>query len=78
MKYNREFKLSLSDIDVIETCLSKELHVRSETFQELEPQGNSQEIDNAKQRISEITELLGKIHHQKVWHTANSAKVPTG
>jgi hypothetical protein len=78
MKYNRKFELSLADIEVIETCLSRELHARSEKFRELDPNGDMQKIDTTKQEMSEITELQGKLHHQKNWYTGNPAEVPTG
>lgn len=78
MRYNRKFEFSLADIDVVEAALSKELHARSVAFQGLDPNDDAQEIDDSKQRISEITDLLGKIHNQKAWYTGNPAEVPTG
>ena len=76
MTYKKKFNLNPSDIDLIETCLRKELHVRSEKCQ---CQGSAEhehadEADSAKQRISEITELLGKIHNQKIWYDGDPAK----
>ncbi|MCP5086360.1 MAG: hypothetical protein GY952_06105 [Rhodobacteraceae bacterium] len=67
MKYNREFDLNPADIDVIEACLSKELHHRSDAYLELEKQEDAEAMEEAKLGIAEITELLGKIHQQKVW-----------
>jgi hypothetical protein len=80
MAYKKEFKLNLSDIDIIETCLRKELHVRSEKYQELMKTQNAEEIDCAKKGVSEINELLGKIHNQKIWYTGDPDKpwVPQG
>ncbi len=74
MTYNKEFELDLSDIDVIELCLSRELHVRSESYQELERQDDAQGMDCAKQSISEITDLLGKLHNQKAWYSCGPKK----
>jgi len=67
MKYNREFELNPADIDVIETCLSKELHHRSMAYLESEKQEDEQAMEEAKLGVTEITELLGKIHNQKAW-----------
>ena len=67
MKYNREFDLNPADIEVIEACLSKELHHRSEAFLESEKQEDAQAMAEAKSGSAEITELLGKIHNPKVW-----------
>lgn len=80
MTYKKLFNLNPSDIDVIENCLRKELHIRSENYQGSEKQENAQEMDSHKQGISEITELLGKIHNQKIWFNGDPAKpwVPKG
>ena len=67
MMYKRRFSLNPSDIDVIESCLSKELHHRSQTYLESEEQEDSQAMEEARSGIAEITELLGKIHNQKNW-----------
>lgn len=80
MTYKKQFNLNLSDIDIIETCLRKELHVRSEKYQELMKQKNAEATECSKQGVSEITQLLGKIHNQKIWYTGDSARpwVPKG
>ncbi len=80
MTYNKQFDLNPSDIDVIETCLRKELHVRSEKYQESVKRENAEKIDRYKQGISKITDLLGKIHNQKIWFDGDPAKhwVPKG
>ena len=74
MTYKKQFNLNPSDIDVIETCLRKELHVRSEKYQGSVKQEDAEEMDCYKQGISEITELLGKIHNQKIWYGGDPAK----
>ena len=80
MSYKKQFDLNVSDIDLIETCLRKELHIRSEHYQEQVKQDNAEEMESAKQGVSEITELLGKIHNQKIWYDGDPAKpwVPKG
>ncbi len=80
MTYNKTFNLNPSDIDVIETCLRKELHICSEKYQESVNQENAEERESFKQDISAITELLGKIHNQKIWFDGDHAKpwVPKG
>ena len=80
MTYKKLFNLNRSDIDVIETSLRKELGIRSEKYQESVKQENAEETDSFKQGISEITELLGKIHNQKIWYDGDPAKpwVPKG
>ena len=80
MTYKKRFNLNPSDIDVIETCLRKELHICSEKYQESVNQENAEERESSKQDISEITELLGKIHNQKIWFDGDPAKpwVPKG
>jgi hypothetical protein len=74
MTYKKQFDLNPSDIDVIETCLRKELQRRSEKFQESAEQENAEKMDKSKQGISKITELLGKIHNQKIWFDGDPAK----
>lgn len=78
MTYKKQFDLNPSDIDLIETCLRKELHVRSEKCQcqchGSETHEHAEEIDSSKQSVSEITELLGKIHNQKIWYDGDPDK----
>jgi len=74
MTYKKTFNLNRSDIDVIETCLRKELHIRSEKYQGSVNQKNTEEMESFKQGISKITELLGKIHNQKIWFDGDPAK----
>ena len=76
MTYKKQFDLNPSDIDIIETCLRKELHIRSEKCQcqGSEKHENAEEMASSKESISEITELLGKIHNQKIWYDGDPAK----
>ena len=80
MTYNKTFDLNLSDIDIIEICLRKELAHLSSQYLESVEHGNAEETEACKEQISEITKLLGKIHNQKYWYTGDPAKrwVPKG
>ncbi len=80
MTYKKTFNLNPSDIDVIELCLRKELSIRSSNYWESVERENAEEMESFKQNISEITELLGKIHDQKIWFDGDPAKpwVPKG
>ncbi len=80
MTYKKLFNLNRLDIDVIETCLRKELRIRSEKYQTSANRESDGEMDGSRQDVSEITELLGKIHNQKIWYNGDPAKpwVPKG
>ncbi len=80
MTYNKSFHLNPSDIGIIETCLRKELSIRSDTYQVSVKRDNAEEMESFKKDISEITELLGKIHNQKIWFDGDPAMpwVPKG
>ncbi len=80
MTYKKKFNLNPSDIDIIETCLRKELHIRAQEHQGSVKQKNAEEMEHFAQGISEITELLGKIHNQKIWYDGDPSKpwVPKG
>ena len=80
MTYNKAFNLNPSDVDVIEICLRKELSIRSDIYQGSVTRENTEEMESLKKGLSEITELLGKIHNQKIWFDGDPAKpwVPKG
>jgi hypothetical protein len=80
MTYKKTFNLNPSDIDVIELCLRKELSIRSNNYRESVERENAKVMESFKQNISEITELLGRIHNQKIWFDGDPAKpwVPKG
>ena len=80
MTYNKSFNLNPPDIDIIEICLRRELSIRSSTYQGSVKRENAEETKGFKQGISEITELLGKIHNQKIWFDGDPAMswVPKG
>lgn len=81
MAYKKQFNLNPSDIEVIEACLRKELHLRSENCQceccqcrASGKQKHAEKVDSSKHGIAEITELLGKIHNQKIWYEGDPDK----
>ncbi|MCP4315896.1 MAG: hypothetical protein GY789_07710 [Hyphomicrobiales bacterium] len=80
MTYKKTFDLNLLDIDIIETCLRNELHIRAQKYQGSAKENNPKETESLKQGISKITELLGKIHDQKIWYDGDPSKpsVPKG
>jgi len=56
--YNREFHLTLDDVQIIEECLHDRIAHLSK--------GDCDEKCQAK--IERIRELLGSIHNQKIWY----------
>lgn len=74
MSYKKQFNLNLSDIDVIETCLRKELHVRTEEHHQSIKLDDREAINSSKRGVAEITELLGKIHNQKLWYAGDPSR----
>ena len=63
MKPNKKFELTVRDIEVIESALRAKAGRRGMAIAE----GNVSE--KLKEEMHEIQELLGRIHHQKVWYT---------
>ena len=63
MKPNKHFELTIRDIEVIESALRAKAGRRGMAIAE----GNVSE--KLKEEMHEIQELLGRIHHQKVWYT---------
>jgi len=63
MKPNKNFELTIRDIEVIESALRAKAGRRGMAIAE----GNVSE--KLKEEMHEIQELLGRIHHQKVWYT---------
>ena len=62
MKPNNNFELSVRDIEVIESALRAKAGRRGLAIAE----GNVSE--KLKEEMHEIQELLGRIHHQKIWY----------
>ncbi len=63
MKPNNKFELTVRDIEVIESALRAKAGRRGMAIAE----GDTSE--QLKEEMREIQELLGRIHHQKVWYT---------
>jgi len=63
MKPNKLFELTIRDIEVIESALRAKAGRRGMAIAE----GNVSE--KLKEEMHEIQELLGRIHHQKVWYS---------
>ena len=63
MKPNKNFELNIRDIEVIESALRAKAGRRGMAI----AQGDVSE--KLKEEMHEIQELLGRIHHQKVWYT---------
>ena len=63
MKPNKNFELNIRDIEVIESALRAKAGRRGMAI----AQGDVSE--KLKEEMHEIQELLGRIHHQKVWYS---------
>ena len=63
MKPNKHFELTIRDIEVIESALRAKAGRRGMAIAE----GDVSVQLHAE--MTEIQELLGRIHHQKVWYT---------
>jgi len=63
MKPNKNFELTIRDIEVIESALRAKAGRRGMAIAE----GDVSE--KLKEEMHEIQELLGRIHHQKVWYS---------
>ena len=63
VKPNKNFELTVRDIEVIEQALRAKAGRRGLAI----AQGDVSE--KLKEEMHEIQELLGRIHHQKVWYT---------
>ena len=57
MSFNRNFKMGVRDLDIIELSLQKRLNELCKS---------SSEENNAE--IAEIRGVLGNLHNQKVWY----------
>jgi hypothetical protein len=64
-KPNENFKLTVSDIDIIELALNNKVHRRSMivSTEPDHPDSKSMQVE-----ISAIRDLLGRIHNQKIFY----------
>jgi len=60
-KPNTQFKLSVKDLDIIETALYNKMSRRSQSLTKVYDEVNKKELE-------EIRDLLGRLHNQKQWY----------
>ena len=63
MKPNTKFNLSVNDIEIIESALRAKAGRRGMKI--LTGDGDAEKL---KKEADEILNLLGRLHHQKVWY----------
>lgn len=73
MSYNKEFKLDLDDIDLIESALGHQLKRLSNSRLTLvestiKPELEIASIAEIDEKIKQINNLLGRLHNQKIWY----------
>ncbi len=74
-KYNRNFDLTLSDIEMIEAALNvvkRDLSLGREGARALLPQ-----IDG-NDHVREIDDLLGRLHNQKIFYRPSGSPYVSG
>ena len=62
MSFNTNFKMGLRDLDIIEASLHQRLNELSKS---------TSKVHNRE--ISEIRDVLGNLHNQKVWYRPKSS-----
>jgi len=62
MKPNKNFKLGVRDIEIIEQALRAKAGRRGMAI------ANGETSEKLKEEMREIQELLGRLHDQKVWY----------
>ena len=72
MKPNTDFKLTVRDIEIIEHALRAKAGRRGLSI----AQGETSE--NLKDEMHEILDLLGRLHHQKVWYRPSGKSYVSG
>ena len=75
MKPNEKFKLTVRDIELIELALQGKMSRRGMSVA-LDP--NSVYAPELQDEIDEMRDLLGRIHHQKVWYTPKDGRFQGG
>jgi len=65
-KHNKNFELTISDIDLIEAAL----HVTKRDISMNEPEGRQEMMpgEDADQTLRNIEDLLGRLHNQKIFY----------
>lgn len=75
MKPNDKFKLTVRDIELIERALQGKISRRSLSVA-MDPE--SVYAAELQEEIDEMRDLLGRIHHQKVWYTPKDGRFQGG
>ena len=74
-KPNDKFKLTVRDIELIERALQGKISRRGVSVA-LDP--DSVYAPELQQEIDEMRDLLGRIHHQKVWYVPKDGRFQGG
>ncbi len=75
MKPNDKFKLTVRDIELVERALQGKISRRSISVA-MDPK--SVYAAELQEEIEEMRDLLGRIHHQKVWYTPKDGRFQGG
>jgi hypothetical protein len=75
MKPNDKFKLTVRDIELIERALQGKISRRGISVA-MDPE--SIYAAELQEEIDEMRDLLGRIHHQKVWYTPKDGRFQGG
>jgi len=73
VEYNRNFELSIDDVEIIENALKKQISVLSESRKThidstIKPVDELESVKRIDEKIKKINDLLGRIHNQKNWY----------
>ena len=75
MKPNDKFKLTVRDIELVERALQGKISRRSLSVA-MDP--DSVYAAELQEEIDEMRDLLGRMHHQKVWYTPKDGRFQGG
>lgn len=75
MKPNDKFKLTVRDIELVERALQGKISRRAMSVA-MDP--DSVYVSELQDEIDEMRDLLGRIHHQKVWYTPKDGRFQGG
>ena len=73
--YNKNFKLSIKDVDLIERSMRSQISHLAVT----ETSAQTHESKENHKKIVELMDVLGTLHNQKVWYgQVHNTGVPLG
>ena len=75
MKPNTKFKLTVRDIELIERALQGKISRRGMSVA-MDPE--SVYATELQEEVDEMRDLLGRLHHQKVWYTPKDGRFQGG